>query len=357
MKIAILREIIEGESRVAATPDTIKKYISLGASVSVASDAGLGSAISDADFGAAGATISDNLSDADIILCVRAPVLSGVKEGAILLGMLDPQANKELLANYNEQKISAFSLELLPRISRAQSMDVLSSQSNLAGYRAVIDAAYHFGKAFPMMMTAAGTIAPAKVLVLGAGVAGLQAIATARRLGAFVSAFDVRPVAREQVQSLGAKFIEVPAEETGEATGGYAKEMSEDYKRKQSELIAETIKKQDIVISTALIPNRPAPVLITEDMVKTMRAGSVIMDLAAASGGNCPITELDQVVIKHGVTLIGYSNMPSRVAVDASSLYARNLYNFVSTLLIDKDGINVKWDDELVKGVSVLRGA
>ena len=204
-----------------------------------------------------------------------------------------------------------------------------------------------------MMMTAAGTIAPAKVLVLGAGVAGLQAIATAKRLGAMVSAFDVRPIAKEQVQSLGAKFIEVPAEETGEVSGGYAKEMSEDYKRKQSELIAETIKKQDIVISTALIPNRPAPVLITEEMVKTMRAGSVIVDLAAASGGNCPITELDQVIVKHGVTLIGYSNMPSRVAVDASSLYARNLYNFVSTLLIDKDGINVKWDDELVKGTKI----
>jgi NAD(P) transhydrogenase subunit alpha len=361
MKIAVLRETIGGEKRVAITPDIVKKYLALNASVSIESAAGFGSAIKDVDYEAAGAIISDDISDADIILCVRPPAaakLSNVKSGAILLGMLEPYTASELFAVYNQQKISAFSLELLPRISRAQSMDVLSSQSNLAGYRAVIDAVATFGKATPMMMTAAGTVAPAKVLVLGAGVAGLQAIATAKRLGAVVSAFDVRPVAREQVQSLGAKFIEVAAEESAETSGGYAKEMSEDYKRKQSELIAETIKKHDIVISTALIPNRPAPVLITEDMVKTMREGSVIVDLAVASGGNCPLTELDQVVEKYGVTLIGYSNMPSRVAIDASSLYSRNLYNFVSTLLIDKDSkdvTNIKWNDELVVGTLLTK--
>ena len=220
----------------------------------------------------------------------------------------------------------------------------------------MIEGVFHFGKAVPMMMTAAGTVAPSKVLVLGAGVAGLQAIAIARRLGAVVSAFDVRPAAKEQVESLGAKFIEVPAEEAGETKGGYAREMSEEYKRKQSELIAETIKKNDIVITTALIPNKPAPVLITEDMVKTMKMGSVIVDLAAASGGNCPLTELDKVVEKHGVTLIGYANLPSHVAVDASALYARNLYNFVSTLLAEKGEINIKWDDELVKGTLVAAG-
>lgn len=358
MKIAVLREQIEGERRVAVTPDAIKKYILLGASVSVESNAGAGVSISDSDYEAAGANISNDLSNADIILCVRAPAaktLAKIKESVILIGMLDPHSEREKLAIYNQRKISAFSLELLPRISRAQSMDVLSSQSNLAGYRAVIDAVATLGKAVPMMMTAAGTVAPAKVLVLGAGVAGLQAIATAKRLGAVVSAFDVRPVAKEQVESLGAKFIEVAASESGEASGGYAKEMSEDYKRKQSELIAETITKQDIVISTALIPGRPAPVLITEEMVKNMKQGSVIVDLAAASGGNCPLTELDKMTVKYGVMLIGHSNMPSRVAVDASQLYARNLYNFVSTLLIEKNTLNVKWDDELIKGTLITR--
>jgi H+-translocating NAD(P) transhydrogenase subunit alpha len=353
MKIAILREQTEGERRVAATPDTVKKYISQGASVSVESNAGSNISVSDSDYESAGALISNDINDADIVLSVRTPpakTLSILKENAILVGMLEPYGNNEINTIYNQQKISAFSLELLPRISRAQSMDVLSSQSNLAGYRAVIDAVATLGKAVPMMMTAAGTVAPAKVLVLGAGVAGLQAIATAKRLGAVVSAFDVRPAAKEQVESLGAKFIEVAAEESGEGSGGYAKEMSDDYKRKQSELIAETIVKQDIVISTALIPGRPAPVLITEEMVTNMKQGSVIVDLAAASGGNCPLTELDKTVVKYGVMLIGYGNMPSRVAIDASQLYARNLYNFISTLLIEKNAINVKWDDELVKG-------
>jgi NAD(P) transhydrogenase subunit alpha len=358
MKIAVLREELENELRVAATPDAVKKYIALGAEVAVEPGAGAGISVHDADYEAAGAVIFSSISDADIVLCVRAPSaekLTQVKENTLLIGMLDPYSARERLSLYNQHKISAFSLELLPRISRAQSMDVLSSQSNLAGYRAVIDAVATFGKAVPMMMTAAGTIAPAKALVLGAGVAGLQAIATAKRLGAVVSAFDVRPAAKEQVESLGAKFIEVAAAESGETSGGYAKEMSDDYKRKQSELIAEIIKKQDMVISTALIPGRPAPVLITEDMVKTMKQGAVIVDLAAASGGNCPLTELDKVTVKHGVTLIGYSNMPSRVAVDSSQLYARNLYNFVSTLLAGKEGMDVKWDDELVKGTLLTK--
>ncbi len=352
MKIAVLREQTAGEKRVSATPDSVKKYIALGANVSVESGAGLGSSILDSDYEAAGATISSDIENADIVLCVRTPSaekITRIKEEASLIGMLDPYKDKEQNAIYNQHKISAFSLELLPRISRAQSMDVLSSQSNLAGYRAVIEAVASIGKAVPMMMTAAGTIAPAKALILGAGVAGLQAIATAKRLGAVVSAFDVRTAAKEQVESLGAKFIEVPAEESGETKGGYAKEMSEDYKRKQSELIAETVKKQDIVISTALIPGRPAPVLITEDMVKTMKQGSVIVDLAAASGGNCPITELDKITEKYGVTIIGYSNLPSHVASDASQLYARNIYNFVSTLLIENNALSIKWDDELIK--------
>lgn len=361
MKIAVLKERKTGEARVAATPDAVKKYKTLGCDVTVESGAGLAAAISDAEFQAAGATIADAAScasGAQIILKVRAPEtaeLSLIPQGAILIGMLDPHGERASLGNYNAKKISAFALELLPRISRAQSMDVLSSQSNLAGYRAVIEAAAAFGKVIPMMMTAAGTVAPAKALVLGAGVAGLQAIATAKRLGAVVSAFDVRTVAKEQVQSLGAKFIEVPAEESGDAAGGYAKEMSEDYKKKQAALIHETLKKQDMVISTALIPGKPAPVLITEAMVKDMRPGSVIVDLAAASGGNCPLTECDKVCVKHGVTLIGYSNMPSRVAVDASQLYARNVYTFVSTLLVSKDGLNVKWDDELITGTLLTK--
>ena len=362
MKIAVLRERKEGELRVAATPDTVKKFVALGATVCVEKGAGLGASITDSAYKDAGATISTSANtcthNADIVLKVASPEgeeFSLLPDGSILVGMLDPHAQKSNFSAFNEKKISALALELLPRISRAQSMDVLSSQSNLAGYRAVIDAVALFGKVVPMMMTAAGTVAPAKALVLGAGVAGLQAIATAKRLGAVVSAFDVRPVVKEQVESLGAKFVEVPAE-GGETSGGYAKEMSEEYKQKQSQLIHDTLKKQDLVISTALIPGRPAPVLITEAMVKDMKPGSVIVDLAAASGGNCPLTELDKVVVKHGVTLVGYSNMPSRCAVDASQLYARNLFNFVSTLLLAKDGaLKVIWEDELVMGTLLTK--
>jgi NAD(P) transhydrogenase subunit alpha len=361
VKLAVLRERKEGECRVAATPDAVKKYASLGAAVAVESGAGVGACISDDEFTAAGATLGSRdqvLSEAHAILAVRAPdkdTLAAIPDNVLLIGMLDPYAERETLAVYNLKRISAFALELLPRISRAQSMDVLSSQSNLAGYRAVIDAVATLGKAVPMMMTAAGTVAPAKVLVLGAGVAGLQAIATAKRLGAVVSAFDVRSAAKEQVQSLGAKFVEVPAEESGDAAGGYAKEMSEAYKQKQSALIHETVKKQDVVISTALIPGKPAPVLITEAMVKDMKPGSVIVDLAASAGGNCPLTELDTISVKHGVTLIGYSNMPSRVPADASALYARNLYNFVSALLVGKEGLSVKWEDELIIGTLLTK--
>jgi H+-translocating NAD(P) transhydrogenase subunit alpha len=363
MKIAILKERLDGEARVAATPDVVKKYCALGANVSVESGAGLGSSISDEAYTVAGATVtvdaSNALQGANIVLCVNAPdasLLAQIPASAHLVGMLSPYTHKALFAAYNAQKLSTYSLEFLPRISRAQSMDVLSSQSNLAGYRAVIDAVAALGKAVPMMMTAAGTVVPAKALVLGAGVAGLQAIATAKRLGAVVSAFDVRPVVKEQVESLGAKFVEVPAE-GGETSGGYAKEMTPEYQAKQRQLIHDTIIKQDFVIATALIPGKPAPELITEEMVKAMKSGSVIVDLAAASGGNCKLTEADKSVIKHGVTLIGATNLPSRVAADATALYARNLYTFVTTLLINKEGtLAPQMDDELIKGTLINAG-
>ncbi len=364
MKIAILKEMHPKEQRVAISPDAVKKFTALGADVVIEAGAGLGSAIADSSFQDAGASIAKDAAaacdNADVVLCVQAPTddqLALIPAGALLVGSLAPLDVTTDLSRYNDKKLTTFSMELLPRISRAQSMDVLSSQSNLAGYRAVIDAVAQFGKVIPMMMTAAGTVPPAKVLVLGAGVAGLQAIATAKRLGAIVSAFDVRPAVKEQVQSLGAKFVEVPAEEAdGETAGGYAKEMSEDYKRKQSELIHETLKSQDICISTALIPGKPAPELITEVMLKDMKDGSVIVDLAVASGGNCKSSKLDSIVTKHGVQIIGYSNMPSRAAVDASPLYARNLYNFVSTLMFTKEKtFLVNWEDELITGTLLTK--
>ncbi len=351
MHIHVLKETLPLERRIALSLDTVKKYVAAGHTVSVAAGAGLGSSLSDAMLQQAGAQIGDQAADADIILCVQYPQSLSAKHGAVLIGMLDPYKNKEKIAALATKNISAFTLEFLPRISRAQSMDVLSSQSNLAGYRAVIDAVAELGKAVPMMMTAAGTVAPAKALVLGAGVAGLQAIATAKRLGAVVSAFDVRPAVKEQVESLGAKFVEVKSDEAAnaETKGGYAKEMSEDYKCQQAQLIHDTLKSQDIVIATALIPGKPAPVLITEAMVKDMKPGAVVVDLAVASGGNCPLTEADKIVTKHGVTFIGHTNMPSRVASDASQLYARNLYNFLG-LLIGKDGkLNINLEDEIIK--------
>jgi NAD(P) transhydrogenase subunit alpha len=370
MKLAVLRERRDGEHRVAATPDTVKKFLGLGLGVCVETGAGAAASIPDQQYRDAGAEIGSSpaatLESADIILKVQRPLLASegedelvaMPQGALLVGMLSPYAGQQWLEAYAGAGLTAFSMELVPRITRAQSMDVLSSQSNLAGYKAVIDAAHAFGRAFPMMMTAAGTVAPARVMVLGAGVAGLQAIATARRLGAIVSATDVRPVAREQVESLGAKFVMVESDETAQAetAGGYAKEMSDDYKRRQAELVAETLKKQDIAICTALIPGRPAPTLIDDAMVKSMAPGSVIVDLAAEQGGNCTMTEPGQVVVREGVTIIGHRNMPSRVAVDASALYARNLFNFVS-LLIDKEHgtLAIDTDDEIIAKTLLTR--
>ncbi|HEY6335848.1 MAG TPA: Re/Si-specific NAD(P)(+) transhydrogenase subunit alpha [Alphaproteobacteria bacterium] len=365
MKVAIPKERREHEKRVAASPDTVKKYVGLGLEVAVEAGAGDGASFTDAAFRDAGARIAPDaksaLGDADIVLKVQRPLsaaegrdeLSLMKKGAALVAMLAPYNSRNQIKGYAEAGISAFAMELMPRISRAQSMDVLSSQANLAGYKAVLDAAAEFGRAFPMMMTAAGTVAPARVIVMGVGVAGLQAIATARRLGAVVSGYDVRPAVKEQVQSLGATFVEVDPEATkgAETAGGYAKEMGEDYQRKQTEVLRETLKKQDIAITTALIPGRPAPVLIAEDMVKAMKPGSVIVDLAVEAGGNCPLSELGKVVVKHGVTIVGHANYPSRIAVDASTLYGRNLFNFLSPFAKKEGGgIEFKWDDELVKG-------
>jgi NAD(P) transhydrogenase subunit alpha len=365
MIIAIPKERRAGETRVAAVPDTVKKLKGLGLDVVVETEAGNAARFSDAEYAAAGASIAPDpasaVRNADIVLKVRAPSdeeVASLKRGAVLVALLSPATEKAAIGKLAEAGVTAFAMEFLPRISRAQTMDVLSSQANLAGYKAVIDAAAQFGRAMPMMMTAAGTIAPARVLVMGAGVAGLQAIATARRLGAIVSATDVRPATKEQVESLGATFVAVMDEEFKQAqtAAGYAKEMSKEYQAKQADLIAETIKKQDIVITTALIPGRKAPVLVTEDMVKTMKPGSVIVDLAAEQGGNCPLTTPNEVVEVYGVTLMGYTNLPGRLAVDSSSLYARNLFNFVSLLVDKKTGsLALNWDDEIVKGAGLTR--
>ncbi|HUO93237.1 MAG TPA: Re/Si-specific NAD(P)(+) transhydrogenase subunit alpha [Rhizomicrobium sp.] len=365
MKLAILKERRQGETRVAATPETVKKFKGLGLDLVVETNAGAGAKFSDADFTAAGASIVPDagmaLSDADIVLKVRGPddgEIAKMKRGAVLAALLAPYTEKETIAKLAGQGVAAFAMEFIPRISRAQAMDVLSSQANLAGYKAVIDAAATFGRAMPMMMTAAGTIAPARVLIMGVGVAGLQAIATARRLGAIVSATDVRPATKEQVESLGATFVAVIDDEfkQAETAAGYAKEMSKEYQAKQAALIAETIKKQDIVITTALIPGRKAPVLVSEEMVKTMKPGSVIVDLAVEQGGNCPLSRPDQVVEAFGVIIMGYTNLPARLAVDTSSLYARNLFNFVSLIVDKKTGaLALNWDDEIVKGAGLTR--
>jgi NAD(P) transhydrogenase subunit alpha len=370
MKIGVPRERQPDELRVAASPDSVKKLIALGFEVIVESGAGAGASFSDDLYRAAGATIAPDeaaaLADADLVLKVRVP-LNGAsgenevgyfKRGAMVIASMSALTNRETMKSLADAGVTAFAMELLPRITRAQSMDVLSSQSNLSGYKAVLDAAAEFGRAFPMMMTAAGTVAPAKVFVLGAGVAGLQAIATAKRLGAVVTAYDVRPVVKEQVESLGAKFVEVDPGATADAqtSGGYAREMGEDYQKKQAQVIGEHLKKQDIAICTALIPGRPAPVLITEEMVKNMPAGSVIVDLAVEMGGNCPISEFGKVVKKHGVTLIGHANVPSRLAQDASTLYAKNLLNFI-TPQVKKDTkeLAINWDDEIIKGTLVCK--
>ena len=365
MKLGVPRETASGETRVAATPESIKKFKGLGLDVTVEAGAGAAARIADADYAAAGAAIAPDaraaLADADIVLKVRGPnaAESGlIKKGAVVAALLAPHTEKAAIATLAGQGAIAFAMEFLPRISRAQAMDVLSSQANLAGYKAVIDAAAQFGRAMPMMMTAAGTIAPARVLVMGVGVAGLQAIATAKRLGAIVSATDVRPATKEQVESLGGTFVAVMDEEfkNAQTAGGYAKEMSPEYQAKQAALIADTIKKQDIVITTALIPGRKAPVLVSEEMVKTMKPGSVIVDLAAEAGGNTPLTRANEVIEVHGVTIMGYTNLPGRLAVDASSLYARNLFNFVSLIVDKKTGaLALNWDDEIVKGAGLTK--
>jgi H+-translocating NAD(P) transhydrogenase subunit alpha len=362
MKVAVIAETDAGEPRVAATPETVKKMAALGASVAVQAGAGVKSGILDADYAAAGAAVvADPVNDADVVLQVRrpeGPELARVKKGAIVIGMMDPYGHDNAVRAMAEAGIVAFALELLPRITRAQVMDVLSSQANLAGYRAVIDGAAEFGRALPMMMTAAGTVPAARVFVMGAGVAGLQAIATARRLGAIVTATDVRPAAKEQVESLGAKFIAVEDEEfkAAETAAGYAKEMSKDYQAKQAALVAEHIKKQDIVITTALIPGRPAPRLVSKDMVASMRPGSVVVDLAVERGGNVEGVSANAVTESNGVKIVGYSNVPGRLAATASSLYAKNVFAFFE-LLIDKKNktLAVNWDDEIIKATALTR--
>jgi NAD(P) transhydrogenase subunit alpha len=373
MRLAVLKERRPGEARVAATPETVKKLIGLGLTVVVETGAGEGASIPDADYAAAGAEIAPDavaaLAGAGIVFCVRAPLgpsegevdqLSAIPRGALLVGTLNVWEDAGRVQAYAERGIDACAMELLPRITRAQSMDVLSSQANLAGYRAVIEAAAEYGRSFPMMMTAAGTVAPASVFVIGAGVAGLQAIATARRLGARVSATDVRPAAKEEIKSLGASFVGVETEETkaAQTAGGYAKEMSEDYRRRQAELMAETVKKQDIIICTALTMGRSAPKIISAEMVASMKPGSVIVDIAADAGGNCALTKPgERVVAANGVTILGWRNWPGRIAVAASALYARNLLTFL-TAFWDKDGKkpNLKPEDEIVQGVTLTRG-
>ncbi len=363
MKIAVPAET--GETRVAATPETVKKFIAIGATFAVQAGAGTRSLIPDADYQAAGATIAPDAAsavlDADIILKVQRPTeaeLKTYKPGALVVATMDPYGHDDAVRAMAQAGVTAFAMEFMPRITRAQSMDVLSSQANLAGYEAVIDAAGNYGRAIPMMMTAAGTVPAARVFVMGAGVAGLQAIATARRLGAVVTATDVRPAAKEQVESLGAKFIAVEDEEfrQAETAAGYAKPMSAEYQAKQAALVAEHIKKQDIVITTALIPGRPAPKLVSAAMVASMKPGSVLVDLAVERGGNVEGAKAGEVVDAAGVKIVGYLNVAGRIAASASALYARNLYTFVETL-IDKTNrkIAVNWDDELVKATVLTR--
>lgn len=361
LTVFIPKESAAHERRVAASPETVKKLGALGCSVTLEAGAGAGASYTDADYESAGGKIvkADGIAGADIVLAVQCPEKIGsMKKGAVLVALLAPYSHSEIVKICAEAGITAFAMELVPRISRAQNMDVLSSQSNLAGYKAVLEAAAHYPRAFPMMMTAAGTVPPARIFVMGAGVAGLQAIATARRLGAVVSATDVRPAVKEQVESLGASFIAVMDEEfkQAETAGGYAKEMSEEYKKKQAALIEQHIAKQDIVITTALIPGRPAPKLVTKKMAESMRTGSVIVDLAVETGGNCALSKEGEVVEAKGVTIIGHLNMPSRLAADSSALYARNLLNLLG-LIIDKEKkeLAIDWEDEIVKGIALTR--
>src|ERR1700760_4505600 len=364
MRLAIPKEVREGETRVAATPESVKKFKGLGLEIVVQAGAGQGAHIADADYTAAGALIAPDLAttlrDADIVLKVRGPEpgeIAQLKRGAVLVALLSPHSEQAAIQALADAGVTAFAMELLPRISRAQAMDVLSSQANLAGYKAVIDAAAQFGRAMPMMMTAAGTIAPARVLVMGVGVAGLQAIATAKRLGAIVSATDVRPATKEQVESLGGTFVAVMDEEfkNAQTAGGYAKEMSAEYQAKQAALLSEHLKKQDIVITTALIPGRPAPKLVSAEQVASMKPGSVLVDLAVEQGGNvvgCKpgVTEVG------GVRIAGFANLPAAIAADASNLYARNLVN-LAALFVDKDkAFAPQWDDEILQAAVVTKG-
>ncbi|MGD9809834.1 MAG: NAD(P) transhydrogenase subunit alpha [Sphingobium sp.] len=362
MKIAVLKELATGEQRVAATPETVKKYIALGADVAVEQGAGLTASIADGDYTAAGASIGDRnatLKDADIILGVQGPdpaSLGGQKAGAMLAASLNPFGERARVDAYASAGVEALAMEFMPRITRAQSMDILSSQSNLSGYKAVLDAAAEYGRAFPMMMTAAGTISAAKVFIMGVGVAGLQAIATARRLGAQVSATDVRSATKEQIMSLGAKpiFVEDVKGIEGEGSGGYATEMSEEYQKAQAELVSNHIAKQDIVITTALIPGRPAPRLISDAQIATMRPGSVIVDLAVEQGGNVEGAVAGEVVEKHGVKIVGHRNVPSRLAADTSALFSRNLYNFLSAFW-DKEKNAPELDEEIGNAIRLTK--
>lgn len=364
MRIAVLKESAPGETRVAATPETVKKIIALGHTVSVEAGAGEGAAAPDQHYKDAGAEISADggIAGADLVVKVRRPTdseIAKIKPGAGFASLLEPYGDRGVIEALAKAKIDALAMEFIPRISRAQSMDALSSQANLAGYRAVLEAANLYGRAFPMMMTAAGTVAAAKVFIMGVGVAGLQAIATARRLGAVVSATDVRPATKEQVASLGGKFVAVEDEEfkQAETAAGYAKPMSAEYQAKQAELVTSHIAKQDIVITTALIPGRPAPVLVTEAQAKSMRPGSVIIDLAVAQGGNCPLSKPDELVEVGGVKIMGFTNLPARLAADSSSLYAKNLLALLP-LLTDKESkaFAPAWDDEIIKGAMLSKG-
>jgi H+-translocating NAD(P) transhydrogenase subunit alpha len=364
LKIAVLKEAA-GETRCAAIPETVKKFVALGAEVAVESGAGESASISDSEFESAGATVgtrAEVLGGAGIILAINGPdpeTLAGAQSGALLAGALDPLRRRDAVGAYAAAGLEALAMEWMPRITRAQSMDILSSQSNLAGYKSVVDAAAAYGRAFPMMMTAAGTISPAKVFVMGVGVAGLQAIATAKRLGAQVSATDVRSATKEQIQSLGAKpiFVENVAGIEGEGSGGYATEMSPEYQKAQAELVSAHIAKQDIVVTTALIPGRPAPRLITDAQVASMRPGSVIVDLAADAGGNVEGTVNGDSVVRHGVMIIGASNLARSLAADASALFARNLYNFLSAFWDKEQGRPVlPDDDEIVKAIRLTQG-
>ncbi len=369
MKIGIPKERTAGEDRVAASPDVVKRLIGLGFEVTVESGAGDGSSFTDGAYRAASATVAEDapgtVGGADLVLKVQPPVIGGkgdelglLDRGTILVATLQVLTRPATAKAYAKAGITAFAMELMPRISRAQSMDVLSSQGNLAGYKAVLDAAAEYKRAFPMMMTAAGTVPPARAFVMGAGVAGLQAIATAKRLGAIVTAIDVRPAVKEQVESLGAKFVEVDPEATkdAETAGGYAREMGEDYQRKQRQVVHDHLKKQDIVICTALIPGRPAPELISADMVKDMRPGAVIVDLAVEAGGNCALSEQGEVVVRHGVSIVGHDNVPSRLAEEASALYGKNLLNFLTPQVDqEKKALAIDWKDEVIVGTLVCR--